>query len=321
MSCFQSFSWLHPLLGLLLAPLLPGVINRTKAFYAGRKGQPLLQLYFDLWKLFQKGAVYSQTTSWVFKAGPTVGFSTTVMALLLAPMGETPALFKFNGDLIVMCYLMGIVRFFTVTAALDTGSAFEGMGASREVQFSIIAEPTLLLCLAAMAQAAGTSTFHYEPVSRLLLSLTSIYSHLTFAVWERFGIVLLLIASALFVVLLTECSRIPVDDPNTHLELTMIHEVMILDHSGPDFGMILYGASLKLWILLGLLSGLLVPVRSGYFIYDTAAFLAGIFLLAGIVGTIESSMARLRLLRVPQLLTGAGVLSLLALALVLRGYG
>lgn len=315
-----SCIWIHPLLALILAPLLPGVIHRTKAFFAGRKGQPLFQTYFDLLKLFQKGAVYSRTTSWVFKTGPAVSLAAMLTALLLVPAAGVPSCLAFSGDLVLICYLMGTARFFTVAAALDTGSAFEGMGASREVQFSVIAEPTLLLCLAALSQAAVASPSYQQPASGLALSLTHIYGHLTFTVWKRFGIVLLLIASALLVVLLTECSRIPVDDPNTHLELTMIHEVMVLDYSGPDFGMIQYGASLKLWILLALLSGLLVPVRSGNVFYDAGAFLAGVFVLAAMVGYIESTMARLRLLRVPQLLTGAGVLSLLALSLVFRGY-
>jgi len=305
-------------LALALSPLLAGLINKTKAYFAGRNGPPLLQLYFDLIKLFQKGAVYSRTTSWLFKAGPAVGLTATTTALLLVPMGSTGALIRFNGDLVLMCYLMGIVRFFTVAAALDTGSSFEGMGASREVQFSVLAEPILLLCFATLAQAAG-GAISQSPASSEAFSLSSIYAHLNWSVWGRYGAVLLLSASALLVVVLTECSRIPVDDPNTHLELTMIHEVMVLDHSGPDFGMILYGASLKLWILLGLLSGMLIPVRTGFFLLDTAAYVAGVFILAGVVGVVESTMARLRLLRVPQLLTGAGVLSVLALVLVYRG--
>ena len=145
------------------------------------------------------------------------------------------------------------------------------------------------------------------------------YSGLSLSVWMHAGTALLLIAGALLVVLLTESSRIPVDDPTTHLELTMIHEVMVLDHSGPDFAMILYGAALKLWIMSALLAGVLVPVRSGRPLVDAAAAIGGIFVVAVVIGIIESSMARLRLLRVPQLLTGAGAFAVLALMLVLWG--
>src|SRR5512137_1097673 len=146
---------LPPLLALLLSPLLLGVINRTKALFAGRKGQPLLQGYFDLWKLLHKGAVYSRTTSWVFRAGPIVGLAAVGVATTLVPLGGVPALVAFPGDLVLLAGLLGLMRFFTVIAALDTGSAFEGMGASREVQFSALAEPALLLALAAIARASG----------------------------------------------------------------------------------------------------------------------------------------------------------------------
>ena len=302
---------------MILSPLLIGIINRTKAFFAGRKGQPLLQLYYDLFRLFQKSAVYSHSTSWVFRAGPPVGLAAAMTTLLVLPIGGGAACVNFTGDLIFLIYLLGVMRFFTVIAALDTGSAFEGMGASREVQFSVLAEPALLLSLLAMGEI-GESALD-AAVSLPRLSLSGIYAGLSFSAWMHSGTVLLLAASALFIVLLTENARIPVDDPTTHLELTMIHEVMVLDHSGPDFAMILYGSAIKLWIFGTLLAGILVPVRSGIFLLDGAATLAGIFLLAIGIGVIESSMARLRLLRVPQLLSGAGVLAILAIVLVLKG--
>jgi hypothetical protein len=143
---------IHPVLALLMAPLLFGVINRTKAVFAGRTGQPLLQAYFDLFKLLCKGAVYGRTTSWIFRAGPVVGLSSILVALLVVPFAGIPAILHFGGDLLLLAYALGLMRFFTVLAALDTGSAFEGMGASREVQFSALAEPTLLLGLAAIAR-------------------------------------------------------------------------------------------------------------------------------------------------------------------------
>jgi formate hydrogenlyase subunit 4 len=313
----QPLSFLHPLAALILSPLLSGIINRTKAFFAGRKGQPLLQAYYDLARLFQKSAVYSRTTSWVFRAGPLVGLASAITALLVLPIGGGAACFSFTGDMIFLIYLLGVMRFFTVAAALDTGSAFEGMGASREVQFSVLAEPALLLSLLAMGEIGKSAIDAGTSLPRL--SLSGIYAGLSFSTWTHSGTVLLLAAGAFSIVLLTENARIPVDDPNTHLELTMIHEVMVLDHSGPDFAMILYGSAIKLWIFGALLAGILVPVRSGNFIVDSAATLFGMFLLAVGIGVVESSMARLRLLRVPQLLSGAGVLAILAIVLVLKG--
>ena len=314
-----TISLLQPAAALALAPLLTGIINRTKACFAGRKGPPLLQAYYDLAKLLRKGAVYSRTTSWVFRAGPIVGLASALTALAVLPLGGAPAPIHFTCDLIFMAYLLGVMRFFTVAAALDTGSGFEGMGASREVQFSVLAEPALLLSLAAMSQVSSASVSTRSLGNLEHLSLSGMYSGLSLSLWMQAGAALLLIAGALLIVLLTESSRIPVDDPDTHLELTMIHEVMVLDHSGPDFAMILYGAALKLWIMSALLAGVLVPVRSGRPLVDAAAAIGGIFLVAVVIGIIESSMARLRLLRVPQLLTGAGALSVLALMLVLWG--
>ena len=315
----QTISILHPLTALILSPLIPGIINRTKAFFAGRKGQPLLQTYYDLARLFQKTPVYSQTTSWIFRAGPLAGLASAITALLVLPIGGGAAMFNFTGDLIFLIYLLGVMRFSTVLAALDTGSAFEGMGASREVQFSVLAEPALLLSLLAMGEIGEIALPVGIQETLPHLSLSGIYTSLSFSAWMHSGTVLLLAASALLIVLLTENSRIPVDDPTTHLELTMLHEVMVLDHSGPDLAMILYGAAIKLWIFSALLAGVLIPVRSGNFLLDGAATLGGIFLLTIVIGVIESSMARLRLLRVPQLLSGAGVLAILALVLVLRG--
>jgi formate hydrogenlyase subunit 4 len=291
---------------LLISPLLLGIINRVKAFFAGRNGQPLLQAYWDISKSFRKGAVYSTTSSWVFKAGPVVGLASVLVALSLTPFGGIPALLNFRGDLLLLAYALGLMRFFTVIAALDTGSAFEGMGASREVQFSALAEPVFLLCLAAVACKTQS------------LSLSTMFSAVNFGLWASEGPALAMIAVALTAVLLAENARIPVDDPTTHLELTMIHEVMVLDHSGPDFALILYSASLKLWVMGALLIGIILPLRSGIFLLDFAAAIIAMLVLALLIGIIESVMARLRLLRVPQLLVGAGVIAVIALILILR---
>lgn len=305
MLCFAAI--VHVLLALGLAPLLLGIINRTKAVFAGRRGQPLLQTYFDLYKLLQKGAVYSRTATGVLVAGPIIGLAAALTALVFVPLGGVPAVFAFPGDLVVVAYLLGLMRLFTVLAALDTGSAFEGMGASREVFFSALAEPALLLGLGALAVLSHS------------LSLSQLYAAVgAEATFANAGPALMLVAAALGVVFLTENARIPVDDPNTHLELTMIHEVMVLDHGGPDFALIQYGAALKLWILGSLVVGIVVPVRTGWWIVDLGAGLAGMFVLAVFTGIVESTMARLKLVRVPQFLVAASILSILALILVLR---
>jgi formate hydrogenlyase subunit 4 len=300
-------SILHVVLALLLAPLLPGVINRVKSRFAGRQGPPLAQAYRDLWKLLQKGATYSKTTTWVFVAGPIIGLACAATAILIVPLGGVPGLLAFSGDFLLMAYLLGLMRFFTVLAALDTGSSFEGMGASREVFFSALAEPALLLGLAAMAGQSHS------------LSLSMMHAAVTWSAMTSFaGPALLLVATAFLIVFLAENSRIPVDDPNTHLELTMIHEVMVLDHGGPDFAMIQYGAMLKLWVLGSLLVGILAPARTGWLLVDLGLGIVGMMALAALVGVIESTIARLRLARVPQFLVAASVLSILALTLVMR---
>jgi formate hydrogenlyase subunit 4 len=296
------------LLGLALAPLLLGVINRVKAFFGGRRGQPVLQPYLDIIRLLRKGAVYSPTTTWVFRAGPMIGVAACACALLVVPLGRLRAVLPFAGDLIVLIGLLALARLALVLAALDTGSAFEGMGASREVMFSAFAEPALLLALAAVVEVgAGTAP-----------SLSSAFAGVTPARWQALAPSLALAGAALFVVLLAENSRIPVDDPNTHLELTMIHEVMVLDHSGPDFAFVSYGAALKLWLFATLLAGFVVPVRTASTWLDGAATVAGIFGCAVAIGVVESTMARLRMVRVSQLLIGAGVLAALAVILLVR---
>jgi formate hydrogenlyase subunit 4 len=299
-------------LAILLAPLLIGVINRTKAIFGGRTGQPLLQPYFDLWKLLHKGAVYSRTTSWLFRAGPIVSLATVLVAAALMPLGGCPSLIAFSGDLVLFAYLLALGRFFTVTAALDTGSAFEGMGASREVFFSTLAEPALLLGLAAIAKQAIDTPLTSTP----LISLSEIHSNIA-ELWSHSGLIPVFVGVALVIVYLAENSRIPVDDPNTHLELTMIHEVMVLDHSGPDFAFILYGAALKLWVLGALIVGMVLP-GTGIFLVDLLVSVVGMFVLAVVVGVIESVMGRLRMVRVSQLLVVATTLSALALVLEYR---
>ncbi|MCX6995597.1 MAG: NADH-quinone oxidoreductase subunit H [Kiritimatiellaeota bacterium] len=292
-------------LALAAAPLLPGLINRVKAFFAGRRGPPLFQLYYDLAKLLRKGAVYSRTTTWVFRASPAVGVAAGALALALLPSGGTPALLAFPGDFVLLVYLLGLARFFLVLAALDTGSSFEGLGASREVAFSALAEPAFLIALAALARASGS------------LSLSGLLGAGGGELPVRLPL-LLLAAAALMLVLLTENARVPVDDPNTHLELTMLHEVLVLDYSGPDLAFALYAAALKLWLFGAVLVRTLTGWLPGSPALQTAIFLAGLVTVALAVGVIESCMARLRLTRVPHLLIAANAFALLAVLLGMR---
>jgi len=295
---------LHLAALLALPPLLLGIVNRTKAVFAGRVGPPLVQPYLDLAKLLRKGAVYSRTTTWVFRAGPVIGLAAVATAGLLLAMGGAPAALSFGGDFVLFAYLLGLARFFTALAALDTGSPFEGMGAAREVTFASLAEPALFLCLLVLARATGT------------MSLSGMLGPALPAAWGSAGPALLLAAIALFVIALAENARIPVDDPNTHLELTMIHEVMVLDHGGPDLAFILYGASLKLFLFGAILSRLVL--RGGGALAAEGLFFLGVLVFAVGVGVVESVMARLRMVRVPQLLVGASVLAVFALVLLLR---
>ncbi len=300
----RAASFIPLLLALVLSPLLPGLINRTKALFAGRCGPPLLQTYFDLWKLLQKGAVYSRTTTWVFRAGPLVGLAAVLVAAALMPLGNFPALIAFPADFLLFAGLLALTRFFTVLAALDTGSSFEGMGASREVFFSALAEPALLVALATLVRQAGQ------------LSLSPMFGNGFAGQWLEYGPVFALVVVALMIVLLAENARIPVDDPNTHLELTMIHEVMVLDHSGPDFAFIVYGTALKLWLFSALIVGTVLPV-TGHAWLNLLLATGGMLVVAVVVGVIESIMARLRLVVVPQLLVGAGALAAMAFLLAL----
>src|SRR5262245_621853 len=296
----------HVLVALTVPPLLLGVINKTKALFAGRVGPPLLQPYYDLIKLFRKGSVYSTTTTWVFLAGPVVGLATALVAVLLVPLGNDAAPISFTGDLILLAYLLGLGRFFTASAALDTGSAFEGMGAARELTFACLAEPAFFLGLLALAKLSSS------------LQLATMLGGALGEHWLTVSASLALVLLSWFIVLLAENSRIPFDDPNTHLELTMIHEVMVLDHSGPAFGMILYGAALKLFVFAALVVRLAVPVSAGSPWVDWPVFASGMLAVAVGVGIVESTVARLRLTHVPTLLAAACLLSAFGVILLAR---
>jgi formate hydrogenlyase subunit 4 len=290
---------------LILAPLLLGLINRAKAFVAGRHGPPLLQPYWDVAKCLRRGAIYGDVTSWVFRLGPVVNLAALVAGVAITPFGGVGSVINFSGDLIVLAGLFALGRFVTVLAALDTGSSFEGMGASREVHFAALAEPALLLALATLARVTGS------------FSLTSIYGGISANAWIGALPALALVAMTLLMLNLVENARIPVDDPTTHLELTMIHEVMVLDHTGPDLAFIQYAAALKLWLLGSLFVGLVVPLRTGNVLIDGTVLLLGMGVLSVAIGTIESAMARYRLVHVPQFIVGAATLSTVAFIMIL----
>lgn len=281
---------------LILSPFMNGVINRVKAFYAGRQGQPLLQFYYDIFKLLRKGTTYSKTCTWIFRLSPIISLGSVLTALwiLCSPLSRYS--FSFQGDIVLAFYFLALARFATVLAALDTGSSFEGMGASRELFLAPYSELGLFIVIIAGTMLSGA--FNAKSVFGSNLEL-----HIT-----------LLMIVVLFIFLLVENCRVPVDDPNTHLELTMIHEVMVLDYSGPDLAFIFYGASLKFWTFAMLISSLLCSLFDSLSI--PARFLINIFfiiLVSMSVGTVESVMARFRFEKVHRMLILASALAALIL--------
>lgn len=273
---------------MLLAPLYSALTLKVKAFFGGRKGPPLLINYYTLIKLLKKGSVYSTSTSYIFKLGPMVNLCATIVVLMFLPVAGQFPLFSFSGDVIFILYLLGLGRFFTIAAAMDTASPFEGMGAAREAYFPIICEATLFMIL----------ILFYILTGELQLAAYFLGGQ-PMALWEKAGSPLLFVVIAFFIVLLTENSRVPVDDPATHLELTMIHEVMVLDHSGPDFSFIELARFVKLFFYSALITRLICPVST------SSSWAAGIIFFLAIavvyiaVGVMESVMARYRMDRVP----------------------
>jgi len=291
------------LVTLLASPVLVvGVINRTKARWAGRKGPPLTQTFHDLVRLTRKLPVYSETTTAVFWVAPYVMLATAAVSGLMVPMLGVGSPLAFRFDFVFFAYLWGLGRMALMLSALDTGSAFEGMGASREATFSALVEPALFLSLGTLATMTGATSF-----SQML----SFHGADPAMVVVRAGCTV-----ALTVLLQVESARMPVDDPTTHLELTMVHEVMILDHSGPDLAAMEYGAAMKLAVGSALLASLLNPFGEGApRLLVAGAHLALMLGVAVAVGTTESLIARLRLSAVPRYLLVAlfgAVLALLA---------
>lgn len=282
-------SILFTALAMLLAPLYAGMIIKVKAFFGGRKGSPLLIHYYTLMKLLKKGSVYSTSTTYIFRLGPVVALATAITAFMFLPIAGRQPLLSFNGDVILILYLMGLGRFFIIAAAMDTASPFEGMGAAREAYFPIICEATLFMILILFYTLTGE------------LNLAGYFSgSRPMTLWAKVGSPMLFIVIAFFIILLTENSRVPVDDPTTHLELTMIHEVMVLDHSGPDFAIIELGSFLKLFFYSTLITSLICPFTPNYPVAGAFIFFIVLGLIYVAVGVIESIMARYRMDKVPK---------------------
>jgi formate hydrogenlyase subunit 4 len=288
------------LLWLLLAPLLPGVINKVKAWVAGRRGPPVLQLYYDLARLWQKSVVMSTLASPGFVAGPAVAWVALVGAALLLPLGPAGGAVSFRGDVLLLVYLLAAARFCTAWAALEAGSAFGGMGAAREVSYAVLSEAALITAILSLSVQTGSVELDG------MLALSS-------------GAGAVLLAAGLFAVLLAENCRVPFDDPNTHLELTMIHEAMVLDHSGPPLAVILHGASVKLLLFAVLLSEAVLPLGRLPPAAAAAALAGSVAIVTVGVGLVESLLARFAFRRVPLLLTSAFLLCLFALLLAWKG--
>jgi len=292
------------ILFLLIFPFLfIGLINKTKAFWGGRKGASFFQPFYDFIKLLKKGEVISTTTSFIFAIVPSLTFASVVFAGLLVPVFNHRAVLSFEGSFVLFAYIFATGKFFSLIGAMDTGSSFEGMGASREASFSTLVEPAFFIIMASIIALSGNYTF--KSLS-LVLQESGSMGYL----------IIILSVVALFIMMLVEGCRVPVDDPNTHLELTMIHEVMVLDNSGPDLALILYGSGMKLVILALLIANLIIPVGLPLF-YSIIAVAGIISILAIIIGTLESSFARLRMTHVFEFIFIMSSISLIILSLTM----
>lgn len=297
------------LIVLLGAPLVAGLIKKLKARLQNRKGAGILQPYSDLAKLLKKETVSSSSSSWLFRATPYVAFTSTLVVALIIPTVFVPVPFHWLGDIITVVYLFALGRFFVALAGLDTASAFGGLGSSREMSIASIIEPAMMLAIVASAVTAGSTN-----LSTIVLSLTRTPVSLIHPAH-------ILAFIGLFIVTIAETGRIPVDNPATHLELTMIHEAMILEYSGRYLACIEWATQMKLFLFLALLSNMFFPIGISTTTSPAALVVGGVSLLlkvsllAVLVAVIESTNAKLRLFRVPELLMLAFILSLLALIL------
>jgi len=281
---------------LFTALFITGIIIRTKSIASGRKGPGIMQPVKDVIRLFRKGAVYSETTSIIFRIAPVIYFSSVFMACLVIPVGSYKGVVSFDGDFIFFAYILALGKFFSIISAMDTGSSFEGMGASREALYSMFAEPAFFILIGSFALLTGNTSFS-DMFSNLHLG-----SSITYMLGVMAAFVLLMIA-------MIENSRMPVDDPKTHLELTMIHEVMILDNSGFDLGLILTTGYLKFAMYGALIANLFLGGLT--LIWALPLFILIQVLFAVLVGLIESFMARFRMSHNPQFILALSSVSFL----------
>ncbi len=283
---------------LLVAPLLQGLIKRTKAFWQGRSGPPLLQAYADLWKLARKGAVVPEPASWVFLAAPGVVLGATLAAVALVPIVGFRSPLG-TGDVILVAGLLALGRFALALAALDTGNSFGGMGASREMAISALVEPSLLVALFALAIPAG-STDLGQLTSAALAGVPAPAA--------------LLALAALLIVAIAETGRIPVDNPDTHLELTMVHEGMLLEYSGRRLLLLTLAALVKQALVLSLIVAVIAPWGMlAWLPLALLVWVAKLALLGVFLACVETAYAKLRILRLPDLLASAFALGGLSL--------
>ncbi len=281
---------------LITSVFFSGIILRTKSIASGRKGPGILQPVKDVVRLFRKGAVYSETTTAIFRIAPVIYFSSVLMACLVIPFGSFRGIVSFDGDFIFFAYILSLGKFFTIIAAMDTGSSFEGMGASREALYSMFAEPAFFILLGSFALFTGHTSF-FDIFSDLHLG-----SSITYLLGALAAFVLLMIA-------MIENSRMPVDDPKTHLELTMIHEVMVLDNSGFDLGLILSAGYLKFAMYGAIISGFFIGSLPFAWTIPVFLFIQVSFAVA--VGLVESFMARFRMSHNPQFILALSSVSFL----------
>lgn len=298
---------------LLLAPLLQGVIKKAKARLQNRIGAGVLQPYYDIYKYFGKDAVISEHACWLTRFTPYLSFFTVLAAGLLLPMVWINAPLSGAGDMVIIVYLFALIRFFTALTALDAGSAFGGMGASREMALSAIAEPALFLAALAVLLDSGTT--------KLAPAIAGIVSQNLSWLNPAYG----LAGLAMLIVVIAETGRIPVDNPDTHLELTMIHEGMLLEYSGRYLGLMVWTAQIKQLLVLTLFIDLFFPwgiamtAAPAELAAAAGAYLLKLLLLGGVLALIETAYAKIRLFQVPKLLASSMALSLLAIIAGIAG--
>lgn len=291
-----------------LAPLVTGVIKKIKAFLQTRRGPGVFQPYLDLYKYMQKESVVSQHASWIFRATPLIYTGALLAAACLMPVISTTGMLNFSGDIILIVYLFAMSRFFLALAGLDAGSSFGGMASSREMTISAIAEPALMLPIFTLAIMHGST------------NLSTIAQSVAISGWANLSPAHLLSFIAFFIVVIAETGRIPVDNPDTHLELTMIHEGMLLEYSGKPLAMLTFGASLKQLLIFTLMANVFFPwgiaVGSGVpaLMISFLVYLLKILLIGLCMAVIETMQAKMRLFKVPNLLLASFLLAVLGLA-------